>query len=99
MAKGAEAKARVEDRIKEAFGADYIGLYDKKYYVWSEENGEPVQVAFSLTCPKVPVGEIRTNEIDFEKKEDTSVKKANEVPEITQEEEDTIIAMMKKLGL
>ena len=33
MAKGQEAKNLVAQRIQAAFGADYIGEYDKKYYV------------------------------------------------------------------
>lgn len=55
MAKGAEAKANFIQRIKTALGADYIGEVDKKYYVWSTENGERVQLAIALTCPKTPV--------------------------------------------
>ena len=33
MAKGSIAKEAVEAKIKAAFGADYIGIYDKKIYV------------------------------------------------------------------
>lgn len=101
MARGQEAKQRVEERLKEAFGADYIGLVDKKYYVWSEENGEPTQVALTMTCPKVPVGEVRVGDLDFSGSGGSAqvAKTSYEVPEITQEEEDTVIALMKKLGL
>lgn len=56
MAKGAIAKESVIKKITEAFGADYLGEVDKKYYVQAEENGEMVQVALSLTCPKNPIG-------------------------------------------
>ena len=55
MAKGQEAKDRVVQKIKEIFGADFIGEVDKKIYVYSQEKGERVQVALSLTCPKTPV--------------------------------------------
>ena len=55
MARGQEAKNYVAKKLAEAFGADYIGEIDKKYYVWSKENGERVQVAISMTCPKTPV--------------------------------------------
>lgn len=55
MAKGSIAKEAVEAKIKAAFGTDYIGVYDKKIYVWAKENGEKVQIAISLTCPKVQV--------------------------------------------
>lgn len=65
MAKGAEAKANFIQRIKTALGADYIGEVDKKYYVWSTENGERVQLAIALTCPKTPVATEQTG-LNFE---------------------------------
>ena len=40
MARGAEAKTRVIDAIREAFGNDFIGEIDKKVYVWAQEGGE-----------------------------------------------------------
>ena len=42
MAKGNIAKSRVTDKIKEAFGSDFIGEKDKQNYVWAEEGGEKV---------------------------------------------------------
>ena len=60
MAKGNIAKDKVIEKIAQAFGQNWIGIYDKKAYVWSEENGEKIQVALSLTCPKVPVGAVDT---------------------------------------
>ena len=56
MAKGATAKVNVENKIREAFGADFVGNVDKKLYVWADEGGEKVQICLSMTCPKVPVG-------------------------------------------
>lgn len=55
MAKGAEAKEKIINVLKDAFKDSFIGVVDKKIYVWSEENGEQVQVAISLTCPKTPI--------------------------------------------
>ena len=52
MARGANAKAAVENKIAAAFGEDYIGMYDKKLYVWADDGGERVQIAISMTCPK-----------------------------------------------
>lgn len=43
--------------MAEAFGNDWIGEVDKKYYVWSQENGSKIQVCISMTIPKNPVGE------------------------------------------
>ena len=55
MARGAVAKQLVIKKIAEAFGDDYIGEFDKKFYVWANENGERVQIAISMTCPKTPI--------------------------------------------
>ena len=57
MAKGAVAKENIAKKMAEAFGNNWIGEYDKKYYVWSEENGEKIQIAISMTCPKTSIGE------------------------------------------
>ena len=56
MAKGAVAKENAAKKMAEVFGSNWIGEYDKKYYIWSEENGEKVQIAISMTCPKTPIG-------------------------------------------
>ena len=50
MAKGAIGKQNVIKKIQTAFGADFIGEYDKKIYVYTQENGERIQIALSLTC-------------------------------------------------
>lgn len=55
MVKGSIAKEKVEQKIIEAFGDDFVGISDKKLYVWAEENGERIQVALTLTCPKVMI--------------------------------------------
>ena len=55
MAKGSIAKEKVEQKIIEAFGDDFVGISDKKLYVWAEENGEQIQIALTLTCPKVMI--------------------------------------------
>ena len=58
MAKGAEAKEYVAKKLKEAFGDDYVGEVDKKYYVYAYEGGQKMQIAIAMTCPKTPVGNI-----------------------------------------
>ena len=42
MAKGAIAKEVITKKLKEAFGADFIGEVDKKIYIQAPENGEMV---------------------------------------------------------
>lgn len=100
MAKGAEAKSLVVQKIQEAFGKNFIGEVDKKIYVWSQENGQATQVAISLTCPKNPVGAVQVGDYDFENPAPTVVAQtAFEPAEITDDELDTVKELMERLGL
>lgn len=47
------AKSEVERRIANAFGEDFVGVQDKKIYVWADAGGERIQIAISMTAPKV----------------------------------------------
>lgn len=104
MARGNDAKEYVVNKMAEAFGDAWIGEYSKKYYVWSQENGERVQVAISLTCPKVPV-EVSSAPIagDFNFEDDAPgvvVAAGGYQPaEITDDERDKVRDLMKALGL
>ena len=98
MAKGTIAKQVVEDKIRNIFGKDFLGIADKKIYVQAEEDGQMVQVAITMTCPKTPfaTGEVTTDgfpEGNFA--EPTEYKPA----EITNEELDNVRKMIKELGL
>ena len=104
MAKGTIGKQQVADKIKAAFGQDWIGEYDKKYYVWATENGERIQIAISMTCPKVQVEVAATapgGDFNFEDDAPAApVVATGFVPaEINDEERNNIIEMMKALGL
>ena len=107
MAKGAIAKQAVINKIAAVFGDDYIGEYDKKQYVWANENGERVQIAIALTCPKTPI-EIASNVSDdggdWNFTDDTPkaapVAISNAAPaEITEAEKQNIADLMARLGL
>lgn len=99
MAKGAMAKQLVENKIAQVFGNDFIGNIDKKLYVWADDGGERVQIAISMTCPKVFVGDaVDTGALDFEAM--TPIKAPEPAPaEITKEETDNLTALMERLGL
>lgn len=104
MAKGTLAKQNVTDKIRAAFGADFIGEYDKKVYVWAEDGGEKVQIALSLTCPKTPVmiaDAPVSGDFNFEDDAPATVVAAApyQPAEITQEERDTVAKLMAQLGL
>ena len=106
MAKGAEAKANVVKKLQAAFGADFVGEYDKKVYVWAMENGEKIQIAISMTCPKNPIGVVNPasmdfgGDLDFENMGAPVVAQTSFEPaEISEEEKQTVADLMAKLGL
>ena len=106
MAKGSVAKENVIKQLAAAFGDKFIGEYDKKIYVWTQENGERVQVAISLTCPKTPIDVSGTpipnfsGGIDFEDVGAAVAAPTAFVPaEITEEETKNIQDLMARLGL
>ena len=104
MAKGSIAKENVIKQLAAAFGSNFIGEYDKKIYVWAQENGERIQIALSLTCPKVPV-QIADAPItgDFNFEDDAPATVVAAAPfqpaEITDEERARVNDMMARLGL
>ena len=100
MAKGQIAKENVEKKIAAAFGEDYIGNFDKKLYVWANDGGERVQIALSLTCPKIPVGDVvATNkDYDFSDNVGTVVEPQGNI-EISQEEQNNLADLLAKFGL
>lgn len=108
MAKNDAAKALVIAKLKEVFGNDFLGEADKKYYVLSKENGESVQVAITLTCPKNPVefaGMASVSEskgsaesLDFDWG-DTKKSAEPQPAVVSDEEQENIRKMLEKLGL
>ena len=100
MARGAEAKKKVIEKIKEAFGDDFIGEASNKYYVYATEAGEKIQIAISLTCPKNPVAIEGVPSFDggFDFSAPPVVK-PEPITEITKEELDNVRALMERLGL
>ena len=104
MAKGSEAKTLVIEKIKEVFGSDYIGESNSKHYVWAKDgNAGKVQIAISLTCPKIQLETVDVNSafgdgMDFEAPQIVAPTKF--VPaEITQEEKDNLEELLNRLGL
>ena len=104
MAKGNIAKEAIVKKLQNVFGADWIGEYQKKYYVWTTENGERIQIAISMTCPKVQVEVAATapgGDFNFEDDAPAApvVATGFAPAEITDEERNNIVEMMKALGL
>lgn len=101
MARGATAKQQVISKIQEAFGDDYILVEGSKVYVWADDGGERVQIAMSLTCPKVMVGEnapvaVVGDRLDFEA--EVPIAQADPA-QITEQEEKNLEDLMNRLGL
>lgn len=109
MARGNEAKEKLLNKIIENLGEFYLGTYDKKHYFTMSENGEQVQIAISMTCPKTPVEFANKNtDVDSNGNWDFSDSKPKATPvavnnaapaEITEQETKNIEELMAKLGL
>ena len=106
-AKGSLAKEEVTKKIAEAFGQNFLGEYEKKLYILANENGEQIQIAISLTCPKNPIPFGEGQEEEEKKLLDIDVGGAfgsiatppKRVTEITEEEKRNLEAPMKRLNL
>lgn len=101
MARGTEAKKLVINKLIAAMGSDYIGEFSNKHYFWVKENGERLQIAVGLTCPKNLVGveaaPVTGDGIDFEAP--PIVAPVQPVTEISEEEKENIQNLMARLGL
>ena len=98
MAKGNVAKENLIKRFAAAVGEDYVGVDEsgKKYYFWSTEGGERVQVCIQLTVPKTPfAASANSNVINFGEDGDTP---PFDMP-MQEDEKATIDRLMKELNL
>lgn len=98
MARGSIAKNSVEQKIIEAFGTDFVGIADKKLYVWADDGGEKVQIAISMTCPKVNLETTPSEETPTNSFIEGVIPKTP-VVEMTPEEEANIQNLLKRLNL
>lgn len=104
MARGSIAKTNAAKIIANAFGSDFVGEFDKKLYINVDENGEKVQIAISMTCPKTPIGNINYNaepgdSLNFEDMSSAAIAIPQESVEITEDEKKNIADLMARLGL
>ena len=94
MAKGAESKQKVIDKIMEVYPDAFV--YGKELRIPFEEDGMRVEIKIALTCAKSNVGGDGASE--------ESGVQSNEVVNApsaapTQEEKDNIAKLMDRLGL
>lgn len=106
-ARGTEAKNKIVQKMAEIFGDDWIGQVENKYYIWSNEDGERIQIAIALTCPKNPV-DVETKTIKTKESSEMNFAemRPDEVPtsrpakaEISESERENIAELMRRLGL
>ena len=107
MARGNIAKEQIVKKIIECFGQDNVIYQDKKLYINTTEDGMPIQVCLSLTCPKTMVGveskpttTALSGGLDFESMgAATAAPEPYKPAEITEEERETVQDLMRRLGL
>lgn len=102
-AKGTIAKENVVNILAKAFGKDFVGEFEKKVYVWADDGGEKVQIAITMTCPKVPIGNIDysaepTSKLDFENMSAAPIQPTRSA-EIGEDEKANIEKLLAKFGL
>lgn len=101
MSKGALAKETITNKIIAALGDDFIGTFDNKLYTWADDGNDRVQISIALTCPKVMRGIEETGPavLNFDDEPSTVKPTPFKAAEVTKEEQDTLAALMQKLGL
>jgi hypothetical protein len=103
-AKGTIAKENIKKEIINLFGQDKAFEVDKKIYINTTENGEPIQIALTMTCPKTFIesdgyAAVSSNALDFEDDSSSIGKPAKNNVEISDEEKQNIKDLMERLGL
>lgn len=100
MAKGAQAKINVTNKIANLFGEDYIGEVNKKLYVWADDGGDRVQISIALTCPKTFIDAPDKNYVpDNDWSDEDAPVQVPQKAEISAEEKKNIADLMERLGL
>lgn len=104
--KGDEAKNKIIEKIKEAFGQNFVGIQDKKLYIVQQENGESLQFAISITMPKTGIETTTVQSIAVdsfslgtEKEVIVSQPTLANSHEMREKEQETVRKLMSELGL
>lgn len=94
MAKGAESKAKLIEKLKEIYPDAFE--YGKEFRIPFEEDGQRVEIKVALTCAKSNVGGEGVSEVSVVES-NTPVDVVPAAP--TEEEKANIAALMDRLGL
>lgn len=95
-ARGTIAKQEVTEKLREAFGDNFIGEYEKKIYVWANDGGDRVQIAITLTCPKI---QIETNATSVDSDSAFPTTASAQSIEFTDQEKKNLEDLMARLNL
>ena len=95
MARGAEAKQIITDKILQTFEGSFI--YGKEIRVPLQENGERVEIKVTLTCAKENVG--GDSAFAAPQGETSQVAQASAPAAPTEQEKANIADLMSRLGL
>ena len=101
MARGQIAKQNVTDIIQKAFGNDFVGIQDNKLYVRADDGGTKVQIAISMTCPKVELAAAPVEAIqeDWDFSDLEPAKPQPQKFEPTVNEQENMAKLLERLGL
>ena len=95
MARGAEAKQTITDKILQLFEGAFI--YGKEIRVPLQENGERVEIKVTLTCAKENVG--GNSAFTVTESQPTQTAQASVPAAPTEQEKANIADLMSRLGL
>lgn len=95
MARGAEAKQIITDKILQTFEGSFI--YGKEIRVPLQENGERVEIKVTLTCAKENVG--GDSAFTVPQGETSQLAQASVPAAPTEQEKANIADLMSRLGL
>ena len=95
-ARGTVAKQEVTEKLREVFGDNFIGEHEKKIYVWANDGGDRVQIAITLTCPKV---QIETGEVSADSDSAFPTTASAQSIEFTDQEKKNLEDLMARLNL
>ena len=102
MARGAEAKTKIQKQILEAFPGSFLYNDNKEIRIPVPEGGEMVQIKVTLTCAKenVEMGADAAMPGDFPAPKMTAPTPQRDTPVAPSEEEKAnVAALLKSLGL
>lgn len=94
MAKGAESKIKLIEKLKEIYPDAFE--YGKEFRIPFEEDGQRIEIKVALTCAKTNVGGDGVSEVS-EVQSNDAVNTTSAAP--TEEEKKNISDLMERLGL